>query len=681
MFLFRRTRRMCVIVAYSLCQFLLGHQVVAQLTIYQNPGRTGASGTCVVSTIYTDATIPGNLNNAISSISLQQGYMAVLAENSNGTGHAYTFIAAVSDINVNLNPLLDDKVSFIRVLPFRNTKKKGAGLQVNSQIDLLNVDWFYDWGPNDVSLPSREYALMAWGRVAATDQARITGYINKPDVTHLLSFNEPDNIDQANIVESEAAALHANLAATGLRLGSPATTEDKVWTWQKTFMAATRAANTRVDYVAIHWYDWGNWNGTGQTAPNVTNLFNRFKDYVNRVYATYGKPIWITEFNANRNTTSATHEAFIALALPWLEAQPFVERYAYFFPPALPPVDANGNLTPIGTAYRNFSASTPAITRNYDNTELLTQNLNTNLEAETRAVLFGPTTSACATASGGQMVAAVTGNQRTAYHNVVVHTAGTYNIQLRYFSTTSRNITIATNYADGVTTTIPASGTQWCFQGGSPGSTMLSASLLPGLNTIEFTEAPIIDNIQLQSGTSLPMQLLYFNAVKKDQSAQLVWATTEERNAAYFEVLKSADGRNFETIGKVSALGTSSQTQAYQFLDPKPLIGTTYYKLKMVDEDASFKYSVVERIGYDASTKMRIAAIQSNQMQLVIHATQHEKAFITITSADGRTLQQQEVYLKQGVNSIHIPVQLPKQQVWLLRLATATNSEVLKFIH
>lgn len=172
---------------------------------------------------------------------------------------------------------------------------------------------------------------MSWGRTGANSSTNITNYINKPNVTHLLSFNEPDNTDQSNIPFAEAVTLHENLAQTGLRLGSPAPTESQAFVWLKSFMAGAKEQNVKVDYVAIHWYDWGSYLNTLNTSPNANDVFNRFKSYVNNIYAIYGKPIWITEFNANRNTTSATHQAFITLALPWLEAQPFVERYAYFF--------------------------------------------------------------------------------------------------------------------------------------------------------------------------------------------------------------------------------------------------------------------------------------------------------------------------------------------------------------
>ncbi len=346
-----------------------GQLAYGQLTIFPDLNQAGISGTCVQNTIYVGASIPQSLNNLISSIQLQQGFMATLAENEDGTGSAYTFVAATSTVTVNLTSLLNDKVSFIRVLPLRNTKKKGVGNTNNAWIDPLNVSWFYDWGASDVGTVNREYALMAWGRSGA-NSTNVNNYIAKPDITHLLSFNEPDNVDQSNIPFGEAVTLHKNLTATGYRLGSPAPTEGQATVWLTNFMDSANRANVKVDFMAVHWYDWGSYLSTLNTAPDPNGVFTRFKNYINNIYAIYNKPIWITEFNANRNTTSATHEAFIALAVPWLESQPFVERYAYFFPPALPPVDGGGNLTAIGTAYKNQVSNQLALGRNWDQSEI-----------------------------------------------------------------------------------------------------------------------------------------------------------------------------------------------------------------------------------------------------------------------------------------------------------------------
>jgi hypothetical protein len=333
----------------------------AQLQIYKESSQKGASATCAVGEIYTGKSIPGKLNKQIASLTLKKGYMATLAQNLEGTGERFSFIAAVSDLEVNLNAKLKNNVSFIRVLPIRNVLKKGGGYIDKKVIDSLNVSWYYNWGPKSESTAISEFVPMAWGKKSAGIE-NIDTYAAKKEITNFLSFNEPDGKDQSNIPVIDAVEPYSNLLSMGFRMGSPATTEGQATKWLSDFYIATESEKLNIDFIAIHWYDWGGWFQNKDLEPDPERVFKRFKAYIDKIYERYQKPIWITEFNANRNTSEATHLAFMKLALPYLESDVRVERYAYFFPPALLPIK-DGKLTPIGNAYQEFK-STPSLKAN-----------------------------------------------------------------------------------------------------------------------------------------------------------------------------------------------------------------------------------------------------------------------------------------------------------------------------
>lgn len=350
-----------LMVALLVCQLSNG-----QLVIYSNFNQQGKKGECAASTIYVGSSIPNGLNDGVKSITLKKGFMATLAENEDGTGEGFSYIASVSDLSVNLAFVLQNKVSFIRALPLPSKEifKKGAGTKDNDEVSSLNVSWFYDWGLLDESTATREFVPMTWGSGGVTD-ANINSVIAKNSVTHLLAFNEPDNKGQANITAAAAVPLYKKLLRTGYRLGSPATTESQYRVWLSEFTNFANQDKLRIDFVAVHWYDWGNWLTSLNPSPDPVAVFTRFKNYITAVYNLYQKPIWITEFNANINRTPATHEMFMKLALPWLEQDPRVERYAYFFGQDIP-ARLGGVLTPAGLVYSNH-ASTPAYSENiYD---------------------------------------------------------------------------------------------------------------------------------------------------------------------------------------------------------------------------------------------------------------------------------------------------------------------------
>ena len=90
----------------------------------------------------------------------------------------------------------------------------------------------------------------------------------------------------------------------------------------------------------------------------------------------------------------------------------------------------------------------------------------------------------------------------------------------------------------------------------------------------------------------LPVTLLKFEAEKIGDQALLTWTTALEFNNSHFIIQRSADGINFEDIGKVYS--KKSTPNAYNFTDNKPNKGINYYRLKQVDYDAKFEMSPIE---------------------------------------------------------------------------------------
>ncbi|GEM_PF-2599959 len=100
----------------------------------------------------------------------------------------------------------------------------------------------------------------------------------------------------------------------------------------------------------------------------------------------------------------------------------------------------------------------------------------------------------------------------------------------------------------------------------------------------------------------LPVQLLYFNAVKETNISLLQWATASEHNNKGFEVQRSADGSGWESIGYLSSKGrngNSSFALDYHFTDYAPLKSSNFYRLKQLDFDGKFEYSPVRMVRFD----------------------------------------------------------------------------------
>ncbi|MDQ6478295.1 T9SS type A sorting domain-containing protein [Dyadobacter sp. LHD-138] len=97
--------------------------------------------------------------------------------------------------------------------------------------------------------------------------------------------------------------------------------------------------------------------------------------------------------------------------------------------------------------------------------------------------------------------------------------------------------------------------------------------------------------VTVEAGTPLPVTLTDFKVKKEGTAAILVWNTTSETNAKEFEVQHSLNGKQWEILGVVGAEGESSIIKSYTYTHAKPAKGSNLYRLRMVDQDATFAFS------------------------------------------------------------------------------------------
>ncbi|WP_372757854.1 glycosyl hydrolase [Mariniflexile sp.] len=254
------------------------------------------------------------------SFTLEKGYMVTFAESINGKGVSKVYVAAETNLRINLPENLQKKVSFIRVCPWNEIHKKGLGAKGDDVVAALNNSWYYNWGTTGEAIGSAEFVPNQWGG-GTVEKAISLG--ERMDISHYMAFNEPDNDDQSNMTVDNAIIKYENLLASGLRLGSPAVTDGAAGAaWRDEFMTKAEEKGLRVDYIVVHYYK--------KSTP--TGFYNWLK----AIYDKWKRPIWIKEFNygatwvANKPTTNEAASEGLESYINMLDATPFVERYAVF---------------------------------------------------------------------------------------------------------------------------------------------------------------------------------------------------------------------------------------------------------------------------------------------------------------------------------------------------------------
>lgn len=95
---------------------------------------------------------------------------------------------------------------------------------------------------------------------------------------------------------------------------------------------------------------------------------------------------------------------------------------------------------------------------------------------------------------------------------------------------------------------------------------------------------------------ALPVLMSSYSVSKTGSTAIMKWSTTSEINASEFVMERSQDGINFSAINRMAALGSGYN---YSLVDPSPLPGWNYYRLRLTDKDGSSMFFAVKSLNFD----------------------------------------------------------------------------------
>ena len=119
----------------------------------------------------------------------------------------------------------------------------------------------------------------------------------------------------------------------------------------------------------------------------------------------------------------------------------------------------------------------------------------------------------------------------------------------------------------------------------------------------------------------LPVELVSFTGEAKDGYIDLKWITATENNSCCFEVERSLDALSFTTASSVnskSANGNSQTALNYSATDNSPFGNVSYYRLKQIDKDRTFRYSGLISVNY----------IKAKNVKFIIYPNPNKGEFI-----------------------------------------------------
>jgi hypothetical protein len=181
------------------------------------------------------------------------------------------------------------------------------------------------------------------------------------------------------------------------------------------------------------------------------------------------------------------------------------------------------------------------------------------------------------------------------------------------------------------------SGTSWKYYNNSRIAPAGTRKIRIRLQTQLFFNRPAInvyfDDISLTKTIVLPVTLLSFTGYEAQGMIHLNWTINPDLQLKQFELERSTDATNFESIATFAAGKTS-----YQFIDVNnDLTASRYfYRLKMADPDEKNDYSKIVSISIPAHVTISLSPNPANNIVTVNGS--FGKGVISVVNSTGQTV-------------------------------------------
>lgn len=172
----------------------------------------------------------------------------------------------------------------------------------------------------------------------------------------------------------------------------------------------------------------------------------------------------------------------------------------------------------------------------------------------------------------------------------------------------------------------------------------------------------------------LPVQIIDFYASNfHDQYALLQWTTVTEINSDYFEVQRSEDGFNWESIGKVTAADNSNAIINYSYQDKYPNSGVNYYRIREVGLNKTDQYTDVRTVAFNVQNTIKVIIDDPDKVinLYVHHMGKVRDANFVMYDVLGKVVVNENKELQDGMNIISISTRYISPGMYIIKI----NSE------
>lgn len=129
-------------------------------------------------------------------------------------------------------------------------------------------------------------------------------------------------------------------------------------------------------------------------------------------------------------------------------------------------------------------------------------------------------------------------------------------------------------------------------------------------------------------------------------------------NNDYYVIERSKDGVNFEKIANIDGAGNSLTHLNYYSYDYAPYNGVSYYRLKQVDFNGTFKYSQIKSVEFNNSKDFSFNIYpnpnKGNNFDITFEGSKNQEVLVVVYDVTGKESFSKVLITNENENSVFV---------------------------
>lgn len=169
----------------------------------------------------------------------------------------------------------------------------------------------------------------------------------------------------------------------------------------------------------------------------------------------------------------------------------------------------------------------------------------------------------------------------------------------------------------------------------------------------------------------LPLSMIDVIASNTKDANIIKWRTVDEINTDKFVLERSYDGKNFNSVSNIKAVGSNSNS--YQYNDNVSEYKTTYYRIKTIDKTGKSVYSRIVKVN-PSRTNLSVNNVYPNpakeNISIEWNSLTKASAVLKIIDITGRVLQTENTMALTGYNKRILNVSKLPHGKYIIQIST-----------